>query len=79
MLKKDIENTHDNPRNQAYDETIKNLEFRHMKKITSQYSSIFCVMLRRQNPSIAHYRRNLPPCLTQNILESLTCSFFHMP
>jgi predicted AAA+ superfamily ATPase len=24
-------------------------------------------MLRRQNPSIAHYRRNIPPCLTQNI------------
>jgi hypothetical protein len=29
MLKKDIENTHDSPRNQAYDETIKTLELRH--------------------------------------------------
>jgi hypothetical protein len=26
-----------------------------------------------------HYLRNLPLCLTQNILESLTCYFFYMP
>jgi hypothetical protein len=35
MLKKDIENTHDSPRNQAYDETIKNLELKDCKTLAS--------------------------------------------
>jgi hypothetical protein len=35
MLKKDIETTHDNPRNQAYDETIKNLELKDCKTLAS--------------------------------------------